>query len=389
MYELYLKEVQPKLRGFAERIPQMGGQGYEEVLANAIGGANLDPEDVAVLLSCAPNEEKRQELVKAATGIKERYYGNTLKKIIPLSISNYCVNDCAYCGYRKGSKIIRKRLPIEEFKKEFDFVFNKGYRHIELVISEDPLLKPELLSEYVEYAVQRIGESGTGGITFNIAPLDTEGYRKLKDAGLYGLYMWQESYDPHVYREFHPSGTPKGDFVNRLTAYERMIEAGIRSYGVGVLFGLGDPFFEVLNIIEHCNFLEREYGYMPSMFGIPRLQRAIDSSINVPPYPVSDGLLKTIVAIYRLSFPATNIFVNSRETFTFQLELAEGGGDVIVFECSTYPGGYSKPVTCRQFEHYYVSAQRIPILESRGYSIVDSYDNNWEPVLRDLLGVKV
>jgi len=371
---------------YFQGLAQSHSGNFLEALDKAKAGERLTPLDIILLLNCSSDSEKRSVIIHTANEVKEVFYGKRIKRIIPLIISNICVNQCRYCGYGKGSKISRRRLDSEAFQQEFDYVFNMGYRNIELVLAEDPKFPPERLAEYVRYAATKVETTGVGGISINLAPLDINGYQELKEAGISGVYMWQESYDPEAYRKYHPTNTPKGDFLNRLDSYERMIKAGIKSYGVGVLLGLGDPRYEVLSIIEHCNFLEQEYGLMPSMFGIPRMQKSPYAKDSTAAYPMDDDLFRTIVAIYRLVFPATNIFVNSRETIEMQKKLIRGGGDVIVLECSTYPGGYTTTTRLGQFKHHrFKSELEIPKLAKEGYEVVNDYDDNHDPALREKL----
>lgn len=48
----------------------------------------------------------------------------------------------------------------------------------------------------------------------------------------------------------HPKSL-KGDYEYHLTAFDRVMEAGIDDVGAGVLFGLADPRFEVLALMMH------------------------------------------------------------------------------------------------------------------------------------------
>ena len=69
----------------------------------------LSPEETAVLLQC-DDEGVKEQLFKAAKSVKEAIYGNRLVLFAPLYLSNSCVNNCLYCGFRAGNKIIEKRF---------------------------------------------------------------------------------------------------------------------------------------------------------------------------------------------------------------------------------------------------------------------------------------
>ncbi|MBS6185402.1 MAG: hypothetical protein KH626_10230 [Clostridium celatum] len=64
------------------------------------------------------------------------------------------------------------------------------------------------------------------------------------------LINFQETYYQDSYNKMHPKSL-KGDYEYHLTAFDRVMEAGIDDVGAGVLFGLADPRFEVLALMMH------------------------------------------------------------------------------------------------------------------------------------------
>ena len=83
--------------------------------------------------------------------------------------------------------------------------------------------------------------------------------RKIKAAGLGVFQNFMETYDPEIYREMHPKG-PKGDYLHRLYALDVAMEAGFDDVGMGALFGLGDPWFELLASVAHARHRELRGG---------------------------------------------------------------------------------------------------------------------------------
>ncbi|MDZ7820988.1 MAG: hypothetical protein U5N26_03745 [Candidatus Marinimicrobia bacterium] len=74
-------------------------------------------------------------------------------------------------------------------------------------------------------------------MNINAAPLDVEGFRKVKHAGIGTLPgLHHETCHPESYARYHPSG-PKHDFNWRLTSLDRAMEGGIDDLGIGALFG--------------------------------------------------------------------------------------------------------------------------------------------------------
>nr|WP_330369509.1 hypothetical protein [Clostridioides mangenotii] len=79
----------------------------EGVLQKAQNREKLTYKDIAILLEIE-NKEQTDKLYKIAGQIKDEIYGNRVVLFAPLYISNYCVNDCAYCGFSRSNKFSRK-----------------------------------------------------------------------------------------------------------------------------------------------------------------------------------------------------------------------------------------------------------------------------------------
>ncbi len=94
--------------------------------------------------------------------------------------------------------------------------------------------------------------------------------------------------------------------------------------GIGALFGLYDWHFEVLGLVSHANFLEKEYGCGPHTISFPRIRPAHGVSMN-PANLVSDYDFKKLVAILRLSVPYTGMILTARETAEVRREVLEFG----------------------------------------------------------------
>ena len=78
----------------------------------------LDPIETAALLNCK-DEDLWQEMYAAGLKIKQAVYGRRIVIFAPLYISDYCVNNCVYCGFRASNKEVRrKQLSQEELREE-------------------------------------------------------------------------------------------------------------------------------------------------------------------------------------------------------------------------------------------------------------------------------
>ncbi len=287
-----------------------------------------------------------------------------LNIIIPQYHSNYCVNDCKYCGFKKSNKLIpRKRLSFDEFKYEFNKIIEWGYRTIEFVFSSDPFFNAIEIAKRINYAK----ESGQKRkikirIGINTEPFEYKDYKLLYSAGLDFFVLWMETYSKDKYSFWHGVKTPKSDYNFRLSAYNEAIEAGIKNYGLGVLFGLNDWKYDVDALIQHGKKLEKQYGFPPYIIGLPRFKKAHSVSLNGLLNTVSDDEFKLICKTYKQSFPTSMLFFNTRENLKLNIDCCNEN-DLFTIDCGTFPGAFIDYNVIKkgyeQFHTYYYDRKKI------------------------------
>ncbi len=315
-----------------------------EVIEKSNGLNGLCPEDVAVLLDCQ-DKDVIEYLFETARSIKEEIYGNRLVLFAPLYLSNICVNNCLYCGFRSDNKDLRRRcLDMEEIKREVEILESEGHKRLLLVSGEangasdlpyiEEAIKTVYLTRHASGSIRRVN--------VNIAPLTIDGFKRLKEAGIGTYQLFQETYHRASYKKMHPSG-PKSDYQWRLYTMDRAYRAGIDDVGIGVLFGLYDYRFEVIALLSHCLHLEKEFGVGPHTISIPRVKPAMNAPLaNTIPYPVSDEDFKKLVAIIRLAVPYAGMILSTREPAPLRDEIFGLGISQISAGSRTNPGAYSE-----------------------------------------------
>jgi 2-iminoacetate synthase len=178
-------------------------------------------------------------------------------------------------------------------------------------------------------------------VNINAAPLDHEGFRTVKAAGIGTYQIFQETYHRATYAQVHPAGTRKGDYLWRLDALSRAFEAGCDDLGIGALFGLYDWRFEVLGLVAHARHLQTRYGVGPHTISFPRLQPAL--GVTLDGYPlVSDDDFKRLIAILRLSVPYTGLILTARERPELRREVMAFGVSQIDAGSRIEIGGYTE-----------------------------------------------
>ncbi|MGE5550855.1 MAG: [FeFe] hydrogenase H-cluster radical SAM maturase HydG [Bacteroidota bacterium] len=313
----------------------------EEILVRAESAQGLDPSALAVLLKIE-DDSVWERIFHAAKAVKERVYGKRIVLFAPLYLSNYCVNNCRYCGYRTDNGIPRRRLTMPEIRREAAALELMGHKRLAVETGEDPVNCP---IDYVLEAIDTIYEvtEGMGNIrrlNVNIAATTVQAYRLLKEHKIGTYILFQETYHRPTYVDMHPAG-PKHDYDWHLSAFDRAMAAGLEDVGAGILFGLADYRYELIALLLHARHLEERYGVGPHTVSVPRLRPAHGVDPARFAHLVDDRIFKRIVALIRLALPYTGIILSTREAPAFRREVIELGVSQISAASCTGVGGYS------------------------------------------------
>lgn len=313
----------------------------EYLLVKAIRGNGLTHRDASVLLH-VKDQVIWEKIYKAAKQIKEKIYGKRIVLFAPLYISNYCVNECEYCGYKHSNQgVKRRRLTMSEIAEEVKVLQELGHKRLALEVGEDPnQCSIDYLLESIRtiYSV-KYKNGSIRRINVNIAATTEENYRKLKDAEIGTYILFQETYHKPTYEKLHPKG-PKHDYLWHLTAMDRALNAGIDDVGIGVLYGLYDHIYETIAMLIHAEHLESRFGVGPHTISVPRLRPAENVNLSKYPHLVSDEEFKKLVAVIRLSVPYTGMILSTREEAAFRDEVISVGISQISAGSCTGVGGY-------------------------------------------------
>lgn len=312
----------------------------------------LTPAEAAALLNI-DDEELLNEMFEAAHAVKEKIYGKRIVMFAPLYVSNYCVNNCKYCGYKhQNENLCRKKLTKEELIAEVRALEKLGHKRIALEAGEDPI---NCSIDYVLECIKDIysikfDNGDIRRINVNIAATTVENYKKLKDAEIGTYILFQESFHKPTYEDFHING-PKSNYDYHTTAMFRAREAGIDDVGIGVLYGLYDYKYETVAMIVYADALERITGVGPHTISVPRLRAAENVTLKDYPHLVSDNDFKKLVAVLRLAVPYTGLILSTREEAELRDEIISLGVSQVSSGSCTGVGGYSEAAeNTAQFE---------------------------------------
>ena len=327
---------------FLDNIDALSPLPWDRVQSR-LGAMDLSLDEAAALLTDEADAHL-EEMAQAAHALTVRRFGRTIKLYAPLYISNECVNGCLYCGFREESNISRRTLTAQEAIREADVLLDAGHRHLLLVAGEHPSAVP---IELIEEIAQRLRPQAAG-LAVEVQPVDEAGYRRLARAGVDGVTLYQETYDPAAYSRMHPAG-PKSRFGSRTEAIEAAGSAGMRFLGIGALLGLSDWRRDALALISHARHLMRRHWRAAITVSVPRVRDCASSF--APPHPVSDRSLAQMVCALRLALPDAGIVLSTREPAAIREGLLPLGITQMSCGSVTSPGGYtSRRKTGRQFE---------------------------------------
>lgn len=323
----YIQEVHSQVDLLHAKLTEVSGVGRLEQLMQRLAKTDLSTEERNAILKSILAEKELffDEILKRAEEENRRRFGEKLEVYGISYIADTCANDCVYCGLRAGSLKSRSSLSDKEMEADFRAVLRHHPDEFCVLAGESPHNKADCIR-----ALRILGEVNQTegfpltGITFNVAPMDTEDFHEIVDANQTGLPLqfriFQEIYDPGQYREYHLCG-PKTDFDFRIKAQERALQAGFDRVGIGTLLGLNRcnvPYqhagndAEIMALIQHANRLKDAYGGFPYSLSIPRHQ-PVQGDVFRTPNPVDDKTYVFYHALLRLALPDTKLIITARE----------------------------------------------------------------------------
>ena len=350
-----------RIEGILEATKNVSDEAIDAVIEKAKKREGLELEDVAVLLQ-AHSKEQIDKIYNLASEIKQSIYGNRVVLFAPLYVSNYCVNNCLYCGYKRDNKFHRRKLNEAEIREEVRILERMGHKRLALEAGEDPVnCDIDYIIDTLRIIYDEASEkSNIRRVNVNIASTTVENYKKLHAANIGTYILFQETYHKPNYEVMHPKSL-KGDYAYHLTAFDRAMQAGIDDVGAGVLFGLADHRFEVLALMLHNQHLEENYGVGFHTISVPRLKKAEGMALEDFPHIIDDETFKKIVAVLRIAVPFTGLILSTRETQEIRKELLHHGVSQISAGSCTGVGGYKESEHGKEVTQFKVSDERSPM----------------------------
>ena len=196
-------------------------------------------------------------LAERADKIRKSVYGNGIFIRGLIEISNYCKNDCLYCGIRRSNTgCERYRLSEEEIINCALAGYGLGFRTFVLQAGEDPFFTDDFLCALIHKLKTFFPDCA---LTLSLGERSFESYKKLYDAGTDRYLLRHETADKTHYEKLHPSEL---SYANRMCCLQKLKEIGFQT---GCGFMVGSPYQTPALLAQDLKFIET---FKPAMCGI-------------------------------------------------------------------------------------------------------------------------
>ena len=202
-------------------------------------------------------EYDAQYLYSAADEVRREYYEDKVYIRGLIEISNYCKNDCLYCGIRCSNKnAVRYRLTEDEILDCCSTGYKLGFRTFVMQGGEDRYFTDEVMCRLISEIKSRYPDCA---VTLSLGERNRDSYQRLYDAGADRYLLRHETANDFHYSKLHPKNM---ELETRKRCLFDLKEIG---YQTGSGFMVGSPHQKPENLVEDLRFLQE---LSPDMIGI-------------------------------------------------------------------------------------------------------------------------
>ncbi len=217
---------------------------------------DLSKNDYAELIR-NHSDSDAEYLFSLSVKLREKYYGKDVYVRGLIEFSNYCKNNCLYCGIRRDNRNVQRyRLSKEDILTCCAEGYSLGFRTFVLQGGEDPYFTDDRICDIVYSIKQKYPDCA---VTLSIGEKEYASYKAFFDAGADRYLLRHETADNSHYSKLHP---PEMSLEHRKNCLYDLKNIG---YQVGCGFMVGSPFQTAENLADDMIFI-RELS--PHMVGI-------------------------------------------------------------------------------------------------------------------------
>ena len=200
------------------------------------------------------DEELARQLARECT---EKYYGRGVYTRGLIEFTNYCKNNCHYCGIQRGNQEVeRYRLSKEEILSCCEEGYRLGFRTFVLQGGEDPYFTDEKIVEIVQAIKKAFPDCA---VTLSIGEKSRASYEKYFLAGADRYLLRHETADKEHYQYLHPKEL---SWEHRMRCLQDLKDIGFQ---VGCGFMVGSPHQTAKTLAKDLYFIQE---FQPDMCGI-------------------------------------------------------------------------------------------------------------------------
>lgn len=261
---------------------------FLNIVNNLKNNKDLPDEQLKLLIE---SDEANEVLFCSADEVRREVYSDEVYIRGLVEFTNYCKNNCYYCGIRCSNKeTSRYRLTKEDILACCDEGYDLGFRTFVLQGGEDPYYTDPIICDIVSTIKNKFPDCA---ITLSIGEKSIESYQSYFDAGADRFLLRHETATHEHYQKLHPQSL---SLDNRKKCLFDLKEIG---YQVGSGFMVDSPYQTTENLIADLRFLQK---LQPDMIGIGPFIRHEQTPFSAFE---SGSLSKTLrlVSILRLMFP--------------------------------------------------------------------------------------
>ena len=228
----------------------------KDIIDRLVKERDLTDEEFEKLILCE-DKETTEYLASKAREVREAVYGKEVYLRGLIEFTNYCKNDCLYCGIRRSNKNAdRYRLTDEQILNCCEVGYKLGFRTFVLQGGEDAYFSDEVLIPLIKEIKEKYPDCA---LTLSVGEREKDSYQKLFDAGADRYLLRHETADKEHYESLHPAEL---SFEHRMQCLWDLKEIG---YQVGCGMMIGSPNQTVKHLIKDLRFLQ---DFKPEMVGI-------------------------------------------------------------------------------------------------------------------------
>ncbi len=228
----------------------------KNILNKLQNNKKLDYNEFLFLLNNR-DQNLANQLQKLATQTRKKHFGNKVYLRGLIEFSNYCKNNCYYCGIRAGNtNAQRYRLSKEQILDCCAFGYNVGYRTFVLQGGEDLFYSPCDVADIIKSIKQKYPDCA---VTLSFGEHPKQVYQQWFDAGADRYLLRHETADKNHYQKLHPQNM---SFDSRMECLQNLRDIG---YQVGCGIMVGSPFQKNEHIAKDLVFMQ---DFVPEMVGM-------------------------------------------------------------------------------------------------------------------------